>query len=244
VLLGRATECERLLAVLEASRAGTTGVLVLEGEPGVGKSALLRFARDHAGDALVLSTVGAETESEIPHANLADVVRPVADRIADLPDRQAQALTGALALGPADAGDRFAVAAATLSLLGVLAAGRPVLVVVDDAQWIDPFSREALAFAANRLHADRVALLVAAREGSPTLAAFARHERLRVTGLDAGSARELVRSGGQCAPGVGVGRQPVGAARAARPADPGRPGGVEPGTGPHPDRHGAPVRLR
>jgi DNA-binding CsgD family transcriptional regulator len=203
VLFGRATECERLLALLEASRAGTAGVLVLDGEPGVGKSALLGFARENAGDALVLSTVGAESESGIPHANLADLVRPVVARVADLPARQAQALTGALALGPAEAGDRFGVAAATLSLLGMLAAARPVLVLVDDAQWVDPSSREALAFAVNRLQADRVAVLVAAREGTTGLTAFDRHERLRVTGLHDEAARELVRSSGhRLAPAV------------------------------------------
>jgi DNA-binding CsgD family transcriptional regulator len=196
VLFGRGPECEQLLALLAAARAGTSRVLVLEGEPGLGKTALLEFTREHADGARVLSTVGAETESEIPYANLADVFRPVVAAIDELPDRQAAALTGALALGPPEPGDRFAVAAATLSLLGVLATAGPVLVVVDDAQWLDPFSREALAFTANRLHADGVAMLVATRTGTAP-SAFARHEVLRLRGLDDGAARELVRSGGR-----------------------------------------------
>jgi DNA-binding CsgD family transcriptional regulator len=196
MLLGRAAECEQLVELLDTARRGTSGVLVITGEPGVGKSALLEYARGHT-DALVLSAVGAETESEIPYAALADVFRSVLDQIEQLPPRQAEALSGALALGTARAGDRFGVAAATLSLLGTLASAGPVVVLVDDAQWIDYFSCEALAFTANRLGAEGITLLLSMREGSTNQAAFARHPLLAMTGLDDTSARQLIVSRGQ-----------------------------------------------
>ncbi len=203
MLLGRTAECEQLVSLLDHARRGTSSVLVLTGEPGVGKSALLDFAREQS-DGLVLSAVGAETESEIPYAALADVFRPVVDQIGLLPTRQADALSGAFALGPAKAGDRFGIAAATLSLLGALASSRPVLVMVDDAQWIDYFSCEALAFTANRLEAEGITLLVSMREGATTQAAFGRHPVLDVRGLDDTAAHELIRSrsGGDLGPAV------------------------------------------
>lgn len=194
MLIGRDAECEQIRAALAAARGGMSTVLVLTGEPGVGKTALLGFARETAGDALILGTVGAEPESDIAYANLADIFRPVVDEIAKLHSRQAQALSGALALGPAQAGDRFGVAAATLSLLGVLASSRTVLLTVDDAQWVDTFSLEALAFAANRLHAEGITMLIGTREGAAAGSAFGRHTRLQVKGLDDSSAREVIRT--------------------------------------------------
>lgn len=198
MLVGREPERAQLVAALEAGRNGASRVLLITGEPGVGKSALLEDARGQAGDALVLSTVGAETESDIAYANLADICRPVLDRLDQLPARQAEALSAALALGNVRAGDRFAVAAATLSLLGVVATDQPVAVIVDDAQWVDYFSGVALAFAANRLDVEAVTLLVGMRAGGNSpLASVRGLSHLQLAGLDEPAARELLRSRGQ-----------------------------------------------
>src|SRR3954452_9702814 len=163
MLIGRDGECEQLLQLLHDGRNSRGRMVVITGDAGVGKSTLLEFARNHSDGALVLSAVGAEPETEIPYVNLSDVFRPVIGEIAQLPQRQAEALSGALALGPDRAGDRFGVAAATLSLFGVLADARPVVVIIDDAQWIDSFSSEPLAFAAKRMKGGAITLLVSMR---------------------------------------------------------------------------------
>src|SRR6185295_10834369 len=105
-----------------------------------------------ASGMLVLSAHGYEAESEIPFAGLAELVRPVANYIRDLPAPQAAALNGALALGPPIVGDRFSVCAATISLLAAVAEQKPVLVIIDDLHWLDGSSREAILFAARRLN--------------------------------------------------------------------------------------------
>lgn len=197
MLIGRDGECEQLLQLLHDGRNGRGRMLVITGDAGVGKSTLLEFARSHSEGALILSAVGAETESEIPYVNLSDVFRPVIDEIAQLPPRQAEALSGALALGPDRAGDRFGVAAATLSLFGVLADARPVVVIIDDAQWIDYFSSEALAFAAKRLKGSAITFLVSMRSETATSSPFRREQTLALSGLDTSSARELLRQTGR-----------------------------------------------
>ena len=197
MLIGRDSECEQLLQLLRDGRDGHGRTLVVTGDAGVGKSTLLEFARGHADGALVLSTVGAEPETEIPYVNLSDVFRPGIGEITQLPPRQAEALSGALALGPDRAGDRFGVAAATLSLLGVLADARPVLVIIDDAQWVDYFSSEALAFAAKRLRDGAVSFLVGVRSDAATSSPFRGQTTLALSGLDDSSARELVEATGR-----------------------------------------------
>ena len=197
MLIGRDCECEQLLQLLQDGRDGRGGILVITGDAGVGKTTLLEFARSHADDALVLSTVGAETETEIPYVNLSDVFRPEIGEITQLPSRQAQALSGALALGPDRAGDRFGVAAATLSLFGLLADARPVVVIIDDAQWIDYFSSEALAFAAKRLRGSAITFLVGMRSDAATSSPFRRQRTLALSGLDDSSARKLIRATGR-----------------------------------------------
>src|SRR5215213_7813321 len=165
MLYGRARESAEIEGLLQAARTGRGSSAVLRGEAGIGKSALMGNARERADDFTVLAARGLQAESELSFVTLADLLRPALGAIDDLPGRQAAALKGALALGPPVDSDRFAVAAATLSLLARVAEAGPVLVLVDDAHWIDGASREALLFAARRLEADPVVVLFAIREG-------------------------------------------------------------------------------
>ena len=168
-LNGRDEETRRIDSLLEAARAGTSEALMLRGEPGIGKTALLRYAAERAQGMTVLHAQGLEVESELAFCALADVFRPVIDRLDAIPAPQARALAGALGLGPATPSDRFLVCASTLSLLAAAAEDRPVLAVVDDAHWVDAASREALFFAARRLDAEHVTMLVASLEWGPGL---------------------------------------------------------------------------
>ena len=138
---------------------------MLQGDAGIGKTALLDYAAERARELTVVRALGVESEAELQFAGLLEVARPLLDHLAEIPERQAEALRGALGLGPAEEHDRFAIGAATLGLLAAAAEAAPLLVVVDDAQWLDGPSADALTFAARRLEADRVALLFAARQG-------------------------------------------------------------------------------
>lgn len=162
-LFGRTVERARVDAVLRGARNGRSGALVIRGEPGIGKSALLQYAIAHAPGFRVLTARGFESESEIPFAGLADLLRPVLHLMDRLPGPQAAALQGAMSLGPPAGGDRFSVCAATLGMLAAAAADDPLLVVVDDLHWLDVSSREAILFAARRLNAEGIALVTAAR---------------------------------------------------------------------------------
>jgi DNA-binding NarL/FixJ family response regulator len=165
--VGRDEELGRVLALLEAARGGLTGALVVQGEAGIGKTALLAAAEELADGFTCLWARGVESEAALGHAGLLELLTPVQDRLADLPAAQAEALAAALGWGPAGApGDRYLVAAATLSLLAAAAERAPVLVLVDDLHWVDRESAAALLFAARRLHHDAVAFLFAVRTGS------------------------------------------------------------------------------
>ena len=144
-------ECARLESLIGATRAGDGGALVLRGVPGAGKSALLDFAAGRAEGLTVLRAGGIPGEAEVAFAGLLEVLRPVLDRLRELPGPQHDALGGALGLVPAVERDRFLVGAATLGLLLLASAERPVLVCVDDAQWLDTPSLDALVFAGRRL---------------------------------------------------------------------------------------------
>jgi DNA-binding CsgD family transcriptional regulator len=193
MLLGRAAECAVLDELLAGARAGHSGVLVLRGEPGIGKTTLLQYATDRAHGMQVLSARGFETESEIPFAGLADLLRPVLPLMDSLPGPQAAALRSALALGPALAGDRFSVCAATLSMLAAAAERGPVLAVIDDLPWLDASSREAILFAARRLQAEAVAVVMATRAGDPNGDAHVGLRELTVKGLTRSAADQLSR---------------------------------------------------
>ena len=163
MLYGRDTEQAVLRELLDGVRSGGSGALVVCGDPGIGKTALLAHA-ETAG-LRVLRSFGVESEAELPYAGLHLLLHPVLDRLDALPAVQAQALRGALGLASTGAPDQFLVGLAVLSLLSELADDGPVLVVVDDAQWLDRASGEALLFAARRLGAEPVGVLFAARTG-------------------------------------------------------------------------------
>ncbi|GAA3275529.1 helix-turn-helix domain-containing protein [Dactylosporangium vinaceum] len=164
MLVGRSQEQARLAALVEAARDGTGGALVLRGDPGIGKTALLDWvATVPAAGATVLRAAGAEFEADLPFAALSQLLRPVLHRLDALPAPQRAALAGAFGLGPPQQGDRLLVGLAVLSLL---ADGEPVVCLVDDAQWLDSVSADALLFAARRLGAECIAIVFAARDGS------------------------------------------------------------------------------
>ncbi len=165
VLHGRDVERATIAALIDAAWASRGGTLVIHGEPGVGKSALLADTAQRAEGMQVLWTQGIESESPLAFAALHRLLRPIAHHIAALPPPQARALRAAFGEEEGVGGDRFLVFLGTLSLLSEAAESAPVLAIVDDAQWLDNDSAAALLFVARRLHRERVALVFAAREG-------------------------------------------------------------------------------
>ena len=196
VLVGRDHELGVMRSCLANARTGTSSVIVINGEPGIGKSALLAEART-AAQGVVLSTIGVESESDIAYVNLADVFRHHYSWLNTIPDRQADALASVFAIGPSKPADRFTVAAATLNLLAAIAAhGRPVLVTIDDAQWVDQASLGALMFAGNRLQVEGIVLMFAVRAGHPAAQQLSRFQTLALAGLSVSAARALVARSG------------------------------------------------
>ena len=198
-LLGRATELKRLATVVAGAREGRSGVLVLRGAPGIGKSALLDHVVAESEGMLVLRASGVGSEKELPFSGLSELLGPLTERLDALPAPQAAALAGALGLGPAAPGDPLTVAAATLSLLALGAEDRGLVAVVDDAHWLDSASVRALAFAARRFGAEGVALILAVRDTEESVLDEAGLPELVVPGLDAASAQVLLR---KVAPGL------------------------------------------
>ncbi|TMR88066.1 LuxR C-terminal-related transcriptional regulator [Nonomuraea basaltis] len=184
MLYGRQAEQSVIGGLLE----GRSGALVVRGEAGIGKSALLEFSAASTRGR-VLRVTGVEPETDLPFAALHLLLRPVVDHIEALPQQQAEALRGALGLGGDNRGDRFLVGLATLSLLVELSAAGPVVCLVDDAQWLDGESADALLFAARRLHDEPVAVLFAAREGEFPARGL---PELRLGKLDTEAARKLL----------------------------------------------------
>ena len=163
MLVGREDERTQLDSLIARARGGESAALLLYGEPGIGKTRLLEYAAGSAADFKVLRARPLEAESELAFAGLSELLRPVLHLLGRIPGPQEAALSGALALGPPVLGDRLAVAAATLSLLAGAAKESAVLVVVDDAHWLDTPSREALLFAGRRLGSEGVLLLLGMR---------------------------------------------------------------------------------
>jgi DNA-binding CsgD family transcriptional regulator len=192
MLVGRKRERRAIEEALAGARAGSSAVLVLVGEPGIGKSALLDHAAARADRMQVLRARGIESEAQIPFASLFELIRPALTVLERIPQPQVAALEAALALRPGPAQDRFAVGAATLSLLAAYAEQAPVAVLIDDAQWLDHPSAQALLFACRRLLADRVAVLIAAREGEPSVLAGADLPTLSLAGLTSEEAGQLL----------------------------------------------------
>src|SRR5271165_1269781 len=192
MLLGRAHERQQIERALAGARSGTSATLALVGEPGIGKTALLSYAAEHATGMQLLRARGIESEAQIPFGSLLELIRPALMMLDKIPAPQAAALEGALALRPRAGHDRFAIGAATLSVLAAYADLAPVAVLVDDAHWLDGSSAQALLFAIRRLVADPIAVFVAVREGEPSLLDGADLLALRIGGLTSDEAAMLV----------------------------------------------------
>jgi DNA-binding CsgD family transcriptional regulator len=190
-LKGRRSECDQLDRLIEAVRAGESRVLVLHGEPGVGKTALLDYLAGRAQGCWVARAVGVQSEMELAFAGLHQLLTPMLDRAEHLPVPQRDALRTAFGLGVGPAPDRFVVALAVLSLLSDVAEERPLVCVIDDEQWLDRASVQALAFVARRLDAESVGLVFAARVPGGEVAGL---PELAVQGLAEGDARTLLDS--------------------------------------------------
>jgi ATP/maltotriose-dependent transcriptional regulator MalT len=195
VLYGRDSERDRIGALLDDARASRSGVVVVRGEAGIGKTALLDDARERAADMHVLSVRGVEAESELPFAALHQLLRPALDRIDRLPAPQAAALRAALGLAEGAGEERFLVFAAALSLLAELAERRPVLCLVDDAHWLDDASSDALRFVARRLDAEGIAMVFAARDDEVDAFDAPGLPSLELQGLGAEAAATLLAAG-------------------------------------------------
>jgi DNA-binding CsgD family transcriptional regulator len=193
MLLGRSEEQRRISRLMAGAQRGESGVLLVVGEPGIGKTALLEYAAGRARGWTVLRTRGTETEAELPFAGLAELLAPITSWLGDLPEPQASALAGALALGPPTALDPFTTYAATLSLMAAAAEHKPVLVLVDDAQWLDRSSQNAIQFAARRLQAESIAMLVALRQEPASALGAADLPRLELGGLEGAVGLRLLR---------------------------------------------------
>ena len=191
MLRGRRDECVVLDRLLDGARAGRSSALVLEGEAGVGKTALLDYTIASASDLRVLRAVGAESEMEIAFAALHQLCAPVLDRLDRLPVPQRNALLTTFGLRAGAVPDRFLVGLAVLTLLSEVADERPLVCVVDDAQWLDRASAQCVAFVARRLLAESLVMLFAVREQSHPLTGL---PALVVGGLRGADARSLLVS--------------------------------------------------
>jgi hypothetical protein len=191
VLRGRRSECALLDGFVGAVRRGEGQALVLRGEAGIGKTALLEYLIASASDLTILRAVGVESDMELAYAGVQQLCAPVLDRLGRLPGPQRQALEIVFGLSTGAAPDRFLVGLALLGLLSEVADEGPLLCVVDDAQWLDHASALTLAFVARRLLAEPVGILFAARVPGEELRQLS---ELEVLGLRNGDARALLGS--------------------------------------------------
>ena len=190
-LVGRQAEREALDRLLEAAHGGHGGALVLHGEPGVGKTALLDYAVEAGREFRALRAAGVEGEMELPFAALQQLCSPFLERTERLPEPQRHALAVGFGLSAGEAPTPFLVGLAVLGLLSEVAEERPLVCAVDDAQWLDHASARSLAFVARRLLAENIALLFATRELGTTLAGL---PELDVEPLGQRDARALLES--------------------------------------------------
>src|ERR1700736_4022991 len=163
MLQGRRDECEALDSQLQRVRAGASSVLVVRGEAGVGKTALLEYVAERASACRIVRGAGVESEMELAFAGLHQLCAPMLDGLDGLPGPQRDALRVAFGLQDGAAPNRFLVALAVLSLLAEAAEVEPLVCLVDDAQWLDRASAQALAFVARRLLAEHVAMVFSIR---------------------------------------------------------------------------------
>ncbi len=191
-LRGRAAECEALHALMATVRAGSCQMLVLRGEAGVGKTTLLDYTLNLASGFRVVQVAGVESDMELAFAGLQQLCAPLLNHLDELPEPQREALNVAFGRGVGETPDRFLVGLATLSLMSAAATDRPLLCVIDDAQWLDQVSVQTLGFVARRLMAEPVALVFAVRGvGAGALTGL---PELVIGGLSDADARELLDS--------------------------------------------------
>jgi DNA-binding CsgD family transcriptional regulator len=193
LLFGRRSECVTLDGLIAGARAGQSQVLVVRGEAGIGKTSLLDYLESNAAGCRIARSAGAEAEMELAYAGLHQICGPFLDRLERLPDPQRIALSAAFGLISSEAPDRFLVGLAVLDLLADRAEERPLICLIDDAQWLDRVSAQTLAFVARRLVAERIVLVAAIREPSEE-GDFRGLPELTVTGLGEVDAGQLLDS--------------------------------------------------
>jgi DNA-binding CsgD family transcriptional regulator len=189
--LGRSRERERLDGVLAEVHDGRSAALVIRGEPGIGKTSLLRYAARQAAGLRIAEVEGVQAEMELGFAAIHQLCAPLFDELDGLAAPQRDALEVALGMASGDAPDRFLVAVAVLNLLSAIAAKRPLLCLIDDAQWLDAASAQTLGFVARRLGAESVAMVFCLRE-PVTTRALDGLAVLPLGGLDEPAARALL----------------------------------------------------
>jgi len=190
-LRGRRRECDLLDQLLDSVHAGESRVLVVRGEPGVGRTALLDYLAEQASGCRVAHAAGVESEMELVYPGLHQLLTPMLDRLERLPAPQANALRTAFGLSPGSTPDRFPVGVAALRLLAEVAEEHPLVCLVDDAQWLDQASAKVIGFVARRLAAESVGLVFASRVLGDELAGL---PELVVKGLREADARALLDS--------------------------------------------------
>jgi DNA-binding CsgD family transcriptional regulator len=193
VLHGRDRERAAFEQLLTESRAGRSQVLVLRGEAGIGKSALLGLVESSAAGCRIARCAGIESEMELAYGGLHQLCAPFLDRIERLPGPQADALQGAFGLSAGEAPDRFLVGLAVLNLLADLAEDEPLVCLVDDAHWLDRVSAQTVAFVARRLLAERIAIVIVLRDPCDTTE-FEGLPELGIRGLGVDEAGALLDS--------------------------------------------------
>ena len=233
MLVGRESEFARLAEAVRSAKAARGVALVVRGEPGIGKTALLAGLAERASDMQILRARGVEAESALAYAGLTELLGPTLELLPRIPDRRRAALEAALGLRDETAVDPFGAYTATLSLLAEAADERAVLVLVDDAHLLDAESANALRFSARRLVHDRVCIVLAMREHEGVDFEAAGFEELRLVGLDRDATATLLGSvsvDGN-APGVrdllhrSTGGNPLALREFARVLSPGSAGG-------------------
>jgi class 3 adenylate cyclase len=213
LLVGRTAECQAIDRLLAKIRGGNGGALVVIGEPGIGKTALLEYALRQASDMRALSALGVEAEAAVPYAGLHTLLRPVLDGLGELPERQARAIRVALGQDEQGATDALAVYSGVLALLAEAAWQEPLVVVVDDAHWLDAETVQAIGFAARRIAEESIGILFGARSGEGF--ELRGVPELLVGGVDAAAANALIS---RARPGI-----PPEVARAVRDEAAGNP---------------------
>src|SRR6476659_8146042 len=190
-LRGRASECLALQGLISTVRSGSCQVLVLRGEAGVGKTALLEHVSELASGFRVVQVAGVESDMELAFAGLQQLCAPLMNHLDELPELQREALNVAFGRGAGETPDRFLAGLAVLSLMAAAADDQPLLCVVDDAQWLDQVSVQTLGFVSRRLLAEPVALVFAVRDSPDVLAGL---PALEIEGLSDAGSRELLES--------------------------------------------------